>query len=739
MLNKVVAIHVGLMGLMAVGNAQAESKIAVAPPSVGPTAIGGTVSGAAGPEAGVWVIAETSDLPSRFAKIVVTDDQGRFVLPDLPKAKYKVWSRGYGLADSRSVDASRGQIVQLKNFRAASASEAAQIYPANYWSSLLRVPAASEFPGTGPTGNGISPAFKIQQDWIVHLMENCEVCHQIGTKATRELAESGDPVEAWNQRIRKDRNPDAPFYEAKIPVERGFAARMDSLMTLYGRHRGLEMFADWTTRISKGETPPAPPRPTGVERNVVLTLWEMGGGRFFHDSVSTDKRNPTVNAGGSLYGSATFTAMLVALDPKTAQEQQYKLRNMKGERWEAANNHTPMMDAKGRIWMTNIGTLTATLRNRPYQGPNPSYCTDVNNRFAKYFPRVADETQVISMFDPITKTDQVLPVCFGTHHLNFDNSNRLYFSGDTEVVGWLDTDVWDKSKDISKAIGWCPFVLDTNGDGKITADRSQWNQRLDGIGGGEGASVTFKGTGKSDGLPDPNKDTRIAGFTYGLGISPKDQSFWAAKFSPYIPSGIIRVETGAHPPETCKTEYFEAPKVDGQYRAYNARGVDVDADGVAWVAFGSGMIGRFDRSKCKVLTGPTATGQHCPEGWELISTPGPKFKGTNVSSDWSYLVFVDHHNTLGLGHEVPIIPNSSGDELLAYLPKTKQFVHLRVPYPLSFYARSLDGRIDDQKGGWKGRGLWATNNTIPIWHTEWGEGSAEVAAHFQIRPNPLAQ
>jgi hypothetical protein len=56
--------------------------------------IAGVVTGASGPEAGVWVIAETSDLPTKFAKIVVTDDQGRYVLPDLPQAGYDVWVRG---------------------------------------------------------------------------------------------------------------------------------------------------------------------------------------------------------------------------------------------------------------------------------------------------------------------------------------------------------------------------------------------------------------------------------------------------------------------------------------------------------------------------------------------------------------------------------------------------------------------------------------------------------------------
>src|SRR6266436_5093308 len=76
--------------------------------------IGGVVTSAKGPEAGVWVIAETRDLPTRFAKMVVTDDQGRYVIPDLPKANYNVWVRGYGLVDSPKLKAAPGKILNLK-------------------------------------------------------------------------------------------------------------------------------------------------------------------------------------------------------------------------------------------------------------------------------------------------------------------------------------------------------------------------------------------------------------------------------------------------------------------------------------------------------------------------------------------------------------------------------------------------------------------------------------------------
>src|SRR6267154_4212957 len=117
--------------------------------------IGGVVTSAKGPEAGVWVIAETKDLGTGFRKIVVTDDQGRYVVPDLPKANYTVWVRGYGLVDSPKVQAAPGKPLDLKAVVAPSEKEAAQYYPAAYWYSLLHIPPKSDFPGTGPTGNGI--------------------------------------------------------------------------------------------------------------------------------------------------------------------------------------------------------------------------------------------------------------------------------------------------------------------------------------------------------------------------------------------------------------------------------------------------------------------------------------------------------------------------------------------------------------------------------------------------------
>src|SRR6185436_196763 len=169
--------------------------------------IGGVVTGPKGPEAGVWVIAETTDLPTKFNKTVVTDDRGRYLIPDLPKANYNVWVRGYGLIDSKKVQATTGKALNLTAVAASSAAEAAQYYPAGYWWSLMQVPAKNEFPGTGPTGNGISPNIKSQADWIRSLKSGgCTAGHQLGTRGTREIPEKlgtfPTSVAAWDRRIQ---------------------------------------------------------------------------------------------------------------------------------------------------------------------------------------------------------------------------------------------------------------------------------------------------------------------------------------------------------------------------------------------------------------------------------------------------------------------------------------------------------------------------------------------------------
>ena len=230
--------------------------------------IGGVVSGARGPEAGAWVIAETRDTPTRLIKIVVTDDQGRYLLPDLPKGNYDVWVRGYGLVDSPKVKAAPGKALNLTAVAAPDKKTTVSYYPALYWFSLLRVPPKSDFPGTGPQGNGISPNVHSQGEWIRQVVntDGCTGCHQMGNKATREIPKTlgtfDNSAEAWDRRIQSGQ------------AGGGMSARF----TQVGRRRALAMYADWSDRIANGELPDAAPsRPQGKERNVVITHVGLGG------------------------------------------------------------------------------------------------------------------------------------------------------------------------------------------------------------------------------------------------------------------------------------------------------------------------------------------------------------------------------------------------------------------------------------------------------------------------------
>ena len=672
--------------------------------------IGGVVSGAGGPEAGVWVIAETKDLPTPFAKIVVTDDRGRYVLPDLPKANYDVWVRGYGLVDSAKTKAAPGKIVNLKATAAPNPRAAAQYYPAGFWFSMIRVPEKKDFPGNAPGGNGINPNIKSQADWIQRVKSGgCTACHQLGTKGTRDMpAELGtfhSSIEAWDRRIQSGQA----------------GAQMSGGLNALGRERALQMFADWTDRIAAGELPPAPPRPQGIERNVVITQWDWADPKaYLHDEVSTDRRNPTLNANGPIYGSLELSAdYLPVLDPSKNAISQVKLtvRDPNTPRtpasmpqpspywgdepiWTSRNNvHNPMFDEKGRVW------ITSTVR----PASNPDFCRDGSSHpSAKLYP-LATSGRQLAMYDPKTGQLAHISTCFGTHHLMFaEDANRtLWTSGGGAVVGWLNTKMFDETHDEVKSQGWTVLVLDTNGNGKRD-DYVEPNQPL-----------------------DPAKDKRYGGGFYSVAPAP-DGSIWGSVLG--YPGAIVRLSPGSHPPETALAEVYEPP-----FPGYSPRGGDVDRNRVFWTALASGHMASFDRRKCKgPLNGPKATGQQCPEGWTLYPEPLPQLKGVTDpgSAEASYYTWVDWHDTLGLGANTPIDTGNASEGLLVL--KDGKWVVLRVPYPTGFYTKWMDGRIDDAKAGWKGRGLWATVSTRAPFHMETGKGTTSKVMHFQLRPDPLA-
>jgi hypothetical protein len=187
---------------------------------------------------------------------------------------------------------------------------------------------------------------------------------------------------------------------------------------------------------------------------------------------------------------------------------------------------------------------------------------------------------------------------------------------------------------------------------------------------------------------------------------------------------------------------FEPPADDPNVKVhgFSPRGMDVDRNGVVWAALASGHLASFDRRKCKgPLNGPKATGRHCPEGWTLYAEPLPQLKGVTApgSAEASYYTWVDQFDTFGLGANLPIDTGNGSEGLL--MLKDGKWVVARVPYPLGFYTKWMDGRIDDPNGGWKGRGLWATVSTRAPFHMEGGKGNTSKVLKFQLRPDPLAK
>jgi hypothetical protein len=680
-----------------------------------------------------------------------------------------VWVRGYGLVDSSPVEAMPGASLALTAVIAPDAKAAAHYYPPNYWYSLLQIPPKNAFPMKIPPppaadraerfvdcrggsvdcsknpGRSTIPGFSPedakngqvvsnQAEFVFNIKRMCEDCHQMGNNATREVPASlgkfPDSSKAWERMLKSGQ---------------AGGEMLASVDARFGHERGLSMFGDWTDRIAAGEVPPVPPRPQGLERNVVLTMWDFASDRaFIHDVASSNVWDPTVNANGPIYGADLSASTLEWVDPvkftkgnvpapMTHPEDRSRLlpwswpyNEAPSPYWgdelvwkDPVSSSGPHIDSKGRVW------YSAAVQADPM--PECSKA-DSTNPFVKNFPLRGGGGLIV--YDP--KTGQHTPIAWcagGASHKEFwnDKDETLFMPLGLSSGGfsWFKTRVWDETHDTEKAMGWCPGIIDYNGDGKIGA---------------------YTRPGEPE---DPTLDRMLSGgLPYGVGLNPIDGSFWSvggvnAGPKAAVPGRIIRYTAGANPPATCMAEVYEppfnnpkAPGVEG----YTTQGVEIDSKGIAWVSLGgSAHLASFDRSKCKVLRGPTATGQHCPEGWTLYPVPGPTFKGTDVRSDYFYLSWVDRQNTLGLGRDVPVIDGTGSDSLIAFLPDQKKFVTMRVPYPMDFYTRSMGGRIDDPNAGWKGRGIWAGNNERVVWHIEGGKGTTSQVVHFQIRPDPLAR
>ena len=635
-------------------------------------------------------------------------------MPDLPKATYNVWVRGYGLVDSPKTRTTPGKNLNLRAVPASSPAAAAHYYPAAHWLSLMEMPAKSEFPGTGDSGNGISPNMKSQGDWIRSVKSGgCTACHALGTQATREIPAALGPfsttVAAWDRRVKSGQA----------------GGQMSGALNQFGRARVLKMFADWTDRIRAGELPPAPQRPQGIERNVVITQWDWADPKaYLHDVVSTDRRNPRVNPNGPVYGALELSADYVpVLNPVTHTASRVPLTVRDPNTpptsaampepspywadeviWTSKNNvHNPMLDHKGRVW------LTSTVR----PAANPAECKEGSSHpSAKLFP-VANAGRHLAVYDPATKKLTHISTCFGTHHLMFaeDANHTLWTSGGGQVIGWLNTKMFDETHDEMKSQGWTALIRDANGNGKRDA-YVEPDQPL-----------------------DTSKDQRVGGALYAVAPAP-DGSVWGTQLG--YPGAIIRLAPGPNPPETALVEIYQPP-VDEQ--GFSPRGGDVDRNGVYWAALASGHLASFDRTQVQRPSERSDSHRsalsrrldavyrsRCRSSRASPSPAAPRGATTRgwISSTRS-----------ASGATCRSIPGTPPKALLAL--KDGKFVTMRVPYPLGFYTKWMDGRIDDPNAGWKGRGIWTTISTRAPFHMETGKGTTSKVMKFQVRPEPLAK
>ena len=619
-----------------------------------------------GAEAGVWVIAETHGLPSEFRRIVVTDDRGRFLVPALPVERYQVWVRGYGLRDSDRVAVAPGVPVRLLVDSAASPKEAARIYPASYWLTLFEPPAKSELP----------PGFASPSQWVTEMKLGCIRCHQLGSPIVQSRTRPESWEALWVQR----------------PNE---GATADTL----GRDITAKAFANWAARIGRGEVPSAPPRPAGIERNVVITQWDWGGEHsYIHDIISTDKRRPTLYANGRIWGVDFGSDQLWWLDPRTHRTGHYPVPTTNVLNRPVApvagaivynnpaNPHVLTLDDRGRVWMA-----VQTRRERPEDMP-AWVGSVIDNVQAVDGPDAVDPLPTfrtgthhrqLMFFETATERFVTIGTAYGTNHLQFDTHDRLWTSGDSISLGMLDTRRIDPRQPCE------------------TATLAQK------------AFVSIDRSGASRG-----------GGGYGIGVSDRDGTVW--RTNTYI------AETGA-PDSRSMAGQNTIVKFDPAKRTFtsyplpppgrSAIGIDVGADGRVWFGTASGHLGRFDPAT---------------ERFTYWATPGPQMKVSGEErqgGDFHYNVFVDRYDTSGLGAGTVLLTGANSDALVVFDPRRERFSIIRVPYPLVMYHRGIDGRIDDPRGGWKGRGLWIDDSNDPARFIEHGKG---VVSHVQVRPHPLA-
>ncbi len=364
------------------------------------------------------------------------------------------------------------------------------------------------------------------------------------------------------------------------------------------RHRaGAGAIGDWTDRIAAGELPFAQPsRPQGVERNVVLTLWDWSRPTaYMHDLIGTDRRNPTLNANGKFYGAPrTARTMWPVLDPvrHTATEVKHPVRDPKtpshrtdpmapSPYWGAE----PIWDSQTQHAQPDDGREGAGVGHRARSSSRqPRFLQEGLGAIPRReYSRSKRASRHLSMYDPAANKWTLISTCFPTHHLIFaeDANNTLWTSsggGGMGVIGWLNRKMFEETGDEVRSQGWTPFILDANGNGK----RDEWVEP-------EPAGRPQRRTSGS--RSNMLQRGRQSQGRLGLG---------------HVAGAVPELRRARCPGSRTRPRPRSRRSTSRRSPATGARGGDIDSNGVFWASYASGHLGSFDRRKCKgPLNGPT--------------------------------------------------------------------------------------------------------------------------------------
>jgi hypothetical protein len=349
----------------------------------------------------------------------------------------------------------------------------------------------------------------------------------------------------------------------------------------------FKYFGDWTDRIAKGELPKQSRAAAG--RRAQHRRHAPGTGdndkQYLHDLIASDRRNPTVNAYGPLYGSPEHSDRhMPILDPKTNTATNFKCRcaiRMPLALGPGQRRARSSLQPSAYWGERTSGTARPTTTTRcSTEGPrlargdgarpdNPAFCKKGSTiRRRRSFP--LERAPPGAMYDPKTMKYTFVDTCFGTHHLQFgyDANDTLWTSGGGGGVGWLNTKMFDETGDAAKVAG-----LDA---ARARHQRQRQARRV-----------------HEPGQPvDPTKDKRI-----GRGLLRRDAEPGRRLDLGHVrgnPGAVVRIDPGENPPANALAEIYNVP-----LPGFGPRGGDIDKQGVVWVSLASGHMGSFDRRKCK--------------------------------------------------------------------------------------------------------------------------------------------